>query len=113
MAATKSPFFKPSAVSGHTRAAEYVIVQQRTPGGRTKVTQQQQQSKADGSVGELKAGLLGTSSNLVNAIVGCGIVGIPFAVQRAGFVAGIFLIVFVAIVTEKSLRLLVNTAKHV
>lgn len=103
--AAKSPFFKPSA-SGARQ--EYVIVQKRTPGGRT-VTEQQPAATGE----EHKAGLLGTSSNLVNAIVGCGIVGVPFAVQRAGFVAGIFLIVLVAIVTEKSLRLLVNTAKHV
>lgn len=105
MAASKSPFFKPSAAGPRQ---EYVIVQKRTPGGRT-ITEQQ---PAHG-VEEHKAGLMGTASNLVNAIVGCGIVGVPFAVQRAGFVAGIFLIVLVAIVTEKSLRLLVNTAKHV
>ena len=106
MAASKSPFFKPSATGPRQ---EYVIVQKRTPGGRT-ISEQQ---PAHGGIAEHKAGLMGTGSNLVNAIVGCGIVGIPFAVQRAGFVAGIFLIVLVAIVTEKSLRLLVNTAKHV
>ena len=105
--AAKSPFFKPSATGPRQ---EYVIVQKRTPGGRTI---SEQQPAHNGGIAEHKAGLMGTGSNLVNAIVGCGIVGIPFAVQRAGFVAGIFLIVLVAIVTEKSLRLLVNTAKHV
>lgn len=107
--AAKSPFFKPSA--GNYQRQEYVIVQKRTPGGRTVGSTTEAAPKAD--AGEHKAGLMGTSSNLVNAIVGCGIVGVPFAVQRAGFVAGICLIVLVAIVTEKSLRLLVNTAKHV
>lgn len=101
MVAAKSPFFKPSG-----EHQQYVIVQKRTPGGRTISTQQPKD-------GEHKAGLMGTASNLVNAIVGCGIVGVPYAVQRSGFVAGVFLIVFVAVVTEKSLRLLVNTAKHV
>lgn len=102
MAVSKSPFFKPSA--GDYQQQQYVIVEKRTPGGRTVATQQPKD-------GEHKAGLMGTASNLVNAIVGCGIVGVPYAVQRAGFAAGIFLVVFVAIVTEKSLRLLVNTAK--
>lgn len=40
-------------------------------------------------------------------------VGIPYAVRKSGFVAGILLILFVALVTEKSLRLLIFTAKHV
>ena len=56
---------------------------------------------------------MGTASNLVNAIVGAGIVGIPFAVRQCGFVSGIVLIVVCAFVTEKSLRLLINTAKHI
>lgn len=62
---------------------------------------------------EHKSTLLGCSANLINAIVGSGIVGLPFAVQQAGFVAGIALVISCAILTEKSLRLLVETAKHV
>ena len=62
---------------------------------------------------ERKSSLAGTLANLVNAIVGCGIVGIPFAIRQSGFVAGILLIFFVTLVTEKSLRLLADTAKHV
>ena len=44
---------------------------------------------------------------------GAGIVGIPYAIQQAGFCAGLVLIVVVAILTETSLRWLINTAKHV
>lgn len=64
-------------------------------------------------VQENKSGLVGCVANLMNAIVGSGIVGIPYAVQQAGFCAGIFLIILCAIITETSLRLLIATAKHV
>lgn len=39
--------------------------------------------------------------------------GIPYAIKQAGFGAGIGLILLVGLITEKSLRLLVETAKHV
>ena len=64
------------------------------------------------TVQEKKSTLLGCTANLVNAIVGSGIVGIPFAIREAGFVAGILLVVLCAILTEKSLRLLIATAKQ-
>lgn len=64
-------------------------------------------------VQEHKATILGTSANLINAIVGAGIVGIPFAIRKAGLVAGVALVLFCAYLTEKSLRLLVVTAKFV
>lgn len=99
--AEKSPFFRPS--SNH----RVVVVQQRTPGGTRRAVRKEEE------ITENKSGLAGTASNLVNAIVGCGIVGIPFALRQSGFVAGVLLIVFVALVTEKSLRLLLNTAKHI
>ena len=102
----KSPFFRPSSTQPTHRI---VIVQQRTPGGKNKRTIQKQESIQ----GEKKSTLLGTASNLVNAIVGAGIVGIPFAVRQCGFVSGIVLIIVCAFVTEKSLRLLINTAKHI
>ena len=64
-------------------------------------------------VEEKKSSLLGCTANMCTAIVGSGIVGIPYAIKETGFVAGIVLIVLVGGLTEKSLRLLINTAKHV
>jgi len=55
----------------------------------------------------------GATSNLVNGIIGAGIVGIPFAIKETGLVAGVILVILCAILTEKSLRLLIDTAKHV
>jgi solute carrier family 38 (sodium-coupled neutral amino acid transporter), member 11 len=97
----KSPFFRPS--SNH----RVVVVQQRTPGGTRRTIQKQE------SITENKSTIAGAASNLINAIVGAGIVGIPFALRQAGFVSGVLLIIACAFITEKSLRLLVFTAKHV
>jgi sodium-coupled neutral amino acid transporter 11 len=93
-----SPFFAPSTPS--------VVVVQQTPGGTRRPVRQKEK------VVEHKSGLLGCTSNLINAIVGSGIVGIPFAIKEAGFVAGVLLIILCAVLTEKSLRLLIATAKQ-
>src|SRR5689334_15645943 len=92
----KSPFFAPKTP---------VTVVKETPGGTKHSVKQH--------VEEHKSSTFGTVANLMNAIVGSGIVGIPFAIREAGFVAGIVLIVVAAFITEKSLRLLIATAKHV
>mmetsp|Transcript_3198 Transcript_3198/g.5025 ORF Transcript_3198/g.5025 Transcript_3198/m.5025 type:complete len:436 (-) Transcript_3198:852-2159(-) len=84
----KSPFFQPSDPD-------------RKPG----------MSKTTGEDKENTSTIFGASSNLVNAIIGAGIVGIPFAIKEAGLVAGIFLVLLCAILTEKSLRVLIETAK--
>lgn len=52
----------------------------------------------------------GAASNLVNGIVGAGIIGIPYAIGQAGLVAGLVLLIVVAVGTDKSLRLLVDLA---
>lgn len=57
-----------------------------------------------------KSGLLSTSSNLVNSIVGAGIIGIPYAMRQSGIVAGLLLIVLVAYLTDKSLRIIIELA---
>jgi solute carrier family 38 (sodium-coupled neutral amino acid transporter), member 11 len=56
------------------------------------------------------SGLFGASSNLVNSIVGAGIIGIPYALNQAGLVVGVALLVAVAYSTDKSLRMLIELA---
>jgi hypothetical protein len=46
-----------------------------------------------------KSGIFGTSSNLVNSIVGAGIIGIPYAFKQSGLVAGVVLLSLVAYMT--------------
>ena len=48
-----------------------------------------------------KSGIFGTSSNLVNSIVGAGIIGIPYAFKQSGLVAGVLLLIIVAYMTGK------------
>jgi solute carrier family 38 (sodium-coupled neutral amino acid transporter), member 11 len=62
------------------------------------------------SLPKVKASIFGTSCNLVNSIVGAGIIGIPYAIAKSGFVLGILLLVLVGYMTDKSLRMLVETA---
>eukprot|EP00980_Cylindrotheca_fusiformis_P016803 scaffold5064_cov121-Cylindrotheca_fusiformis.AAC.17 len=93
---TKSPFFRPTEKPDFTQ----------TPGGT-----QHQRKKAKGE-DEHKSTIAGCSANVINAIVGAGIVGLPYAVMKAGFVSGVALILFCGIMTDKSLRLLIETAKH-
>lgn len=49
-----------------------------------------------------------TSFNYINSIVGSGVIGIPYALVRAGYGVGLILLIFVAIITDYSLRLMVN-----
>lgn len=49
------------------------------------------------------------SFNYINSIVGSGVIGIPYALHRAGFVMGLILLVIVAIITDYSLILMVRT----
>ena len=97
-----SPFFRPSiAISVTERAAS-------TPKGRDL----QSKNLVKTEVEENKSGLLGCIGNMAVAIVGSGIVGLPFAIRQTGLVAGVLLVLFTAVLTEKSLRLIVETAKH-
>eukprot|EP00560_Eucampia_antarctica_P001993 CAMPEP_0197835790 /NCGR_PEP_ID=MMETSP1437-20131217/26955_1 /TAXON_ID=49252 ORGANISM="Eucampia antarctica, Strain CCMP1452" /NCGR_SAMPLE_ID=MMETSP1437 /ASSEMBLY_ACC=CAM_ASM_001096 /LENGTH=141 /DNA_ID=CAMNT_0043441481 /DNA_START=25 /DNA_END=446 /DNA_ORIENTATION=+ len=57
-----------------------------------------------------QSGLFGASSNLVNSIVGAGIIGIPFAFRQSGLLVGLFLLLLVGYLTDKSLRIIVDLA---
>ncbi|KAL3909638.1 MAG: hypothetical protein SGILL_008009, partial [Bacillariaceae sp.] len=54
--------------------------------------------------------IAGACSNLVNSIVGAGIIGIPFALKESGLVAGVILLILVSYFTDKTLRMLVELA---
>lgn len=103
-----SPFFHPS---DHENILQRTV---GTPKGKHKrVLSVATIEAGDGGVGEAKSNILGCAANMATCIVGSGIVGLPYAVKNAGFVAGVCLIVLTATLTEKSLRLLIDTAKHV
>jgi len=54
------------------------------------------------------SGLFGSSFNFINSIVGAGIIGLPLAIYRCGFVFGLILITFVAGATLYSVQILVE-----
>lgn len=91
---SRSPFFAPTTPK----------ITAETPGG-TSISVKQQ-------VKEHKSTVVGAAANLMNAIVGAGIVSIPYALKESGMVTGILLVALCAFLTWKSLRLLVETAKH-
>ena len=101
MAAAESPFFAP------TTPRKLVAVQ--TPGGTSRRVRKDPPSASR----EKSTTIIGATSNLVNAVIGAGIVGMPYAIKETGLVAGAFLILLCAMMTEKSLRILIGTAKHV
>jgi hypothetical protein len=75
-------------------------------GGRSPLNRQ----VSNISMPKTKSGLIGASSNLVNSIVGAGIIGIPYAMRQSGIVVGLVLLVLVAYLTDKSLRIIIEVA---
>ncbi|KAJ8953683.1 hypothetical protein NQ314_007291 [Rhamnusium bicolor] len=49
------------------------------------------------------------SFNFINSIIGSGVIGIPYALHKAGFGFGMLLLIFVAYVTDYSLILMVKS----
>lgn len=52
-----------------------------------------------------------TSINMINSIVGSGVIGIPYALKQSGFLFGTFLLILVAVITDYSILLLVQGGK--
>lgn len=53
--------------------------------------------------------LSATAFNYINSIIGSGVIGMPYALRQAGVGLGIFLFIFIALITDYSLILLVRT----
>lgn len=52
--------------------------------------------------------VLTASFNFINSIVGAGIIGIPYAIQRCGFVTGVLMLAFVAYLVYQSVTMLID-----
>lgn len=91
-----SPFFAPKPPRSN-------IV--TTPGGHISNVKDEDESP--------KSSVSGAAFNLINSIVGAGIVGIPFAISQCSLVFGFMLVNTFALLTAKSLKLLIETAKHI
>lgn len=62
----------------------------------------------DGNQIDSLSSLPQASFNYINSIVGSGVIGIPYALHRAGFGLGLLLLIIVAIITDYSLILMVS-----
>ena len=51
-----------------------------------------------------------SSSSSSTSSFSAGIIGIPYAIAKSGFVVGILLLILVGYMTDKSLRMIVETA---
>ncbi|KAJ1980995.1 hypothetical protein H4R34_002246 [Dimargaris verticillata] len=60
---------------------------------------------------EASASVLGSFFNMTNAIVGAGMIGLPFAFSEAGFFTGILLLLSLGYITDWTLRLLAYSTK--
>ncbi|KAF8332651.1 transmembrane amino acid transporter protein-domain-containing protein [Cantharellus anzutake] len=56
-------------------------------------------------------GMLESIANMANAILGAGIIGLPYAIKEAGFFSGILLLVFLCLLTDWTIRLIIVNAK--
>lgn len=66
----------------------------------------------DGSQLDSLSSLPQASFNYINSIVGSGVIGIPYALHRAGFGLGLLLLIVVAVITDYSLILMVRFRIH-
>ena len=80
-----SPFFAPKPPKSHLLT---------TPGGHISRVKDVDETP--------KSSVSGASFNLINSIVGAGIVGIPFAIQQCSLVLGLLMVNFFAAMTSKS-----------
>ena len=66
------------------------------------MTSREQTTSSGLSKPQKKSGLGGASANLVNSIVGAGIIGIPYALKQSGLLAGLALLALVSYLTGEN-----------
>lgn len=59
-------------------------------------------------VGHGKSSMAGASFNFINSIIGAGIIGIPYALRECGFFVGLFMLFYVACLTDYGVRIMIN-----
>lgn len=57
------------------------------------------------------AGVFDATTNMANSILGAGIVGLPYSMRQSGFVAGVILLVGLAMLTDWTIRLIILNSK--
>ncbi|KAL1451643.1 hypothetical protein WDU94_006001 [Cyamophila willieti] len=96
---------KPVAANENT----HITSSQQSPGSDLGTFPDTEELFHDGPKND-RTGFYFASFNYVNSILGSGVIGIPYALNKAGFGLGLMLLLLVAIVTDYSLILMVRAA---
>jgi len=96
-----SPFIVPPPKTGHA------VSNFASPHHGEVTWRQDLPEKQEGS------GLCAVFGNFINAIVGAGIIGLPYVFKQSGIIPGSILMVLMAMLSDYSLRLMVKCAKFV
>jgi hypothetical protein len=75
---------------------------------RSSVTESNSASSGEHGREVQRSSISGASFNLLNNIVGAGIIGIPFAIQQCGLVIGVLCLTFVAFLIYQSVVMLIE-----
>ena len=100
--------------SGETLSTDLMHI--RPPGGNLQSEDANDSNIArseSSNTGVVKSSMPAAVFNFVNSIIGAGIIGLPFALNEAGFGGGIFLLVIIAATTNFSVQLIVRRGVQV
>lgn len=97
---------KPVAATENTQ----IVSSQQSPGSDLGTFPDTEDLFNDGPKKNTTTGFYFASFNYVNSILGSGVIGIPYALNKAGFGLGLLLLYLVAWVTDYSLILMVRSA---
>lgn len=61
--------------------------------------------------GKLRSNIPMTSFNMINSIIGSGVIGVPYALKRAGIGLGIVIILVAALASDYAILLLIDGGK--
>ncbi|KAL5288031.1 SLC38A11 family protein [Megaselia abdita] len=78
------------------------------PGGGGGIVMMENETANNQQSQPFSLSLSHASFNYINAIIGSGVIGIPYALHRAGFGLGFLLLILVAVVTDYSLILMIK-----
>ncbi|KAJ2539949.1 hypothetical protein EV175_006287 [Coemansia sp. RSA 1933] len=86
-----------------------------TSSGYQQMQTEERQQGSEGGVevysGRMGASMLSSLFNLTNAIIGAGVIGLPYAMRKAGLLVGLAMVVGLALLVDWTLRILALNSK--
>ncbi|KAI1290008.1 putative sodium-coupled neutral amino acid transporter 11 [Halotydeus destructor] len=107
MAANESTYILSDTTGPNSGADSAFTISKNDQGASETLDTKQLIIERDSRLGPT-SNLKQTGFNYVNSIIGSGVIGIPYALHRAGFGLGIVLLLVIAVLTDYSLCILVK-----